>query len=127
MTKKKRRYRPGGRIPGQRIVERRILELLRSADGLLGMYKVIAQQAANELARLKSYYVFGKLGGYKGELGCYEEGSDTICLHIQDSFRGKTYIELEKRTGNRNFKFARAWAQKADRAGIRHIHIGGHF
>lgn len=124
MAKKKRRTR----VPsGIRTKEREILAKLKEADGLLGQYRQAAQAIANDLAVLKSLYVFGRVGGYRGHLGCYEEGADKICLHIQPKFQGKSYRELERRIGSRPMDFEIAWARKANEAGVRFVCIGGHF
>lgn len=127
MAGKKRRYAPKEPIPGQRTIERRIMADLKEADLILGKYKIIAQRAANELAKLKSFYVFGRLGGYRGHLGCFEAGVNTICLHIQNKFMGKSYLEFERKTGNRPIDFVVEWSRRLYEAGIRNLGVDGHF
>ena len=62
--------------------------------------------------------LFGKIGCYRGHLGCFEEGADTICLHIEGKAQGKTYREFEKKAGDRPFDFMMVWTRKLDQAGI---------
>ena len=64
--------------------DKEIVAAYKQCKQLLDEYKKIAQPLAEELAKRKSMYVFGKPGGYQGDLGCWEAGMDTICLHLTD-------------------------------------------
>lgn len=113
----------------KRLSVKEILGVLKYCDGLLETYKKTIQPAARELARRKSEYVFRKKGpvAYKGELGCWEVGISTVCLHIKPWALGKTYARFEKKVGNRPSKFEKLWGTRAAKAGIRNVRISGHF
>lgn len=57
---------------------------MKRCKKLLDEYRRVATPLAKEMAKRKSMFVFGKPDGYRGELGCWEEGVDTICLHLTD-------------------------------------------
>lgn len=104
-----------------------IIAKLKEADALLAKYREIVGPVADELAKKKSIFVFGKEGGYSGDLGCFEAGPNVICLHITPEFRGATYGEYQKAAGDRPYDFEFDWSHKVDAAGIRGIYISGHF
>lgn len=104
-----------------------ILNELKKADLLLSEYKKIAQPIAEELARRKSLFVFGKEGGYRGHLGCQEIGLNSLCLHIEDEFRGKTYEEYQTKAEDRAYDFELEWSRKVHDAGIETVHVTGHY
>jgi len=103
-----------------------ILSALKEADQLLERYVAIVTPVAEELARQKSLAVYGREGCYSGDLGCWEEGKDTICLHIKDEARGKSSAGDEPFHG-KAIDFNREWGDKATAAGIHHVQISGHF
>lgn len=57
---------------------------MKRCKKLLDEYAKAVRPLAEEMAKRKSIHVFGKPGGYDGDLGCWEEGIDTICLHLTD-------------------------------------------
>lgn len=54
---------------------------LVECEALLKRYKEFAKPIAEELARRQSLHVYKEEGRYSGDLGCYESGIDTICVH----------------------------------------------
>ncbi len=102
------------------------MSLLKQADEKLAGYKVIAQKVAAELAKRKSMYVFGKEGGYRGDLGCWEAGADVICLHIEDEFRGESYKEYQEKSEKKAYDFEGEWVRKVLEANIHNVFISGH-
>ena len=106
-----------------------ILAGLKKADRLLAKYVKLAEPLAKELARKKSLFVFKKPGGYKGHLGCFEAGADTLCLHIENAeeFLGKTYSQYKKRAENRAYSFEHKWVRRVINHGIKNLGISGHF
>ncbi len=61
-----------------------IVEALQKGDRLMAEYKAALQPVLDELANRKSMHVFGEPGHYRGEFGCFEEGAESLCLHIKD-------------------------------------------
>jgi len=59
-------------------------EKLKHADSLLQEYRDAVKPIAEQLAEEKSQHVFGQPGGYSGDLGCWEDGINAICLHIKE-------------------------------------------
>ena len=108
-----------------------ILDRFRRADALLAEYRQVIQPAADELARQKSLAVFGRAGGYGGEIGCYETGCDFVCAHLADAARewpGSPYHERLGGTGAATAKrFDRCWQQRIVAAGVARVTVGGHF
>ena len=104
-----------------------IIAKLKEGQDLLSKYKEVVAPVAEELAKRKSLFVFGKEGGYSGDLGCFESGPNVICLHITPEFQGSTYGEYQKAAGDRPYDFDLEWSKKAVDAGIVGIHIDGHF
>ena len=58
-----------------------IISRLNEADLLLSRYKELIAPALAELANRKMKAVGVS---YRGEFGCWEEGIDTLCMHIED-------------------------------------------
>lgn len=113
----------------KRLSDKEVMDRLKECDELLAVYQEKIRPVANELARRKSEYVFKRKGrcGYRGELGCWEEGIDTVCLHIKDRENRKTLSALEDRVGNRPYVFQVKWLRKLAKAGIKNVHVGGHY
>lgn len=103
-----------------------IISGLKKADALLEEYKKVVQPIAEELARQKSIAVYGKEDCYSGDLGCWEAGCDCVCLHIKDHARGKTWKE-DRPFHDKAIDFDIMWSRKSGEAGIKHVHITGHF
>lgn len=108
------------------MTEQELLGALIKADVLLAEYERVVKPVAEELARLKSLAIYGKEGCYSGDLGCWEEGINTVCLHIEDHARGQT-LEEDRPFHDKAIDFGFEWSRKAQDAGVRRIHISGHF
>jgi hypothetical protein len=108
------------------MTDEEIIETLKKADALLEEYKKIIQPAADELAKRKSIAIYGKEDCYNGDLGCWEVGCNTVCLHIKDQNRGETWEE-DRPLHDKAIDFDIMWSRKADEAGIKHVHISGHY
>lgn len=107
------------------MTDEEIIETLKRADALLAQYEAIVQPAVDELARRKSIAVYAKDGQYTGDLGCHEEGINTLCLHrkrIED-----TTYEEDKPREDAAFEFDSLWGTKARAAGITHLYVTGYF
>jgi hypothetical protein len=97
-------------------------------DHLLEVYKELIQPVADALAELKSKAVYGKKGCYSGDLGCWEAGINTICLHIKDHARGKRFSrDRDEKRWEKIFRFERPWIRQLQKAGVKHLHIDGHY
>lgn len=108
----------------------KIIAALKRGNDLLKEYEEIMKPVAKELAHRKSMMVFGTIGGYSGDLGCWEAGIDLICLHLADEFRNHPdhldrYSRLEAR--DRTMDFEDMWRRKAEKEKVFKIHISGHF
>ncbi len=98
-------------------MDKEIVEKLKLADAALGQYRSLIEPVAKELAKRKSRFVYRKDTAYIGQLGCYEAGVDTICLHISDQY---------SKHGEKNLKkaldFQDKWSKKAK---LKNIKISG--
>lgn len=104
-----------------------IFAKLKEGQDLLSKYKEVVAPVAEELAKRKSLFVFGKEGAYTGDLGCFEEGLNSICLHITPEFHGRNYKEYQAVAGERPYDFDYEWSKKAVEAGVVGIHISGYY
>jgi len=87
------------------MTDEEIISRFREADALLAKYREILEPVLSELAEKKSMVVFGKPGMYRGEFGCWEQGCDTICLHLKDSGHEPPNSHLA-------YEFEHEWNQK---------------
>ena len=89
---------------------------LLEADALLAYYKKLLEPVLSTLAVLKGQATGNR---YSGNFGCWEEGVDTLCIHIEG--------------GNRPFSSDHRYYKWEDEmretlfAGLDNVHIGGHF
>jgi hypothetical protein len=104
------------------MTDKEIIDGLKEADACLQQYVKIVRLIAVELAIQKSEVVWGNTTSYDGDLGCYESGIDTICLHsAQDP------ISHDKDKMHKAFEFDTSWYDRIRKAGIKHISITGFF
>lgn len=66
------------------MTETEILDRFRLAHLKLLEYRTIIQPVADALAELQSFAVFGRSGCYDGYLGGYDNGIDSVFLHVRD-------------------------------------------
>jgi hypothetical protein len=117
------------------MTDEELIEELQNAESFMVQYKAVAERVAFELAKRKSMAVFGVEGGYTGDLGCWEAGADTICLHITDSMSGKhftrpegdkIYYQSNSELSDKSHDFEKVWYEKMQEAGIVSIWLTGH-
>lgn len=102
------------------MMDEEIREKLAWCDHLIEEYKREAYLIADELARRKSSMVFGCDDAYEGRLGCFEQGIETICLHISDKYISYESDELHD-------KSVEADRSLSDRFRAKHVSISGFF
>jgi hypothetical protein len=106
------------------MTDEEIVAKLQEGDRLMEQYKATLQPVLDELAERKSVFVFGERGRYRGEFGCFDEGSDSLCLHIKDHEAVYALPFEEQGTlSKRAYAFADQWRE---RSGVKHIWLTGH-
>jgi hypothetical protein len=97
-----------------------ILVAFKEADELLRRYKEVISPAIAELARLK-----GEVNNlsYSGDLGCWEEGIDTVCLHI----KGEERPSFDSPGTRATYEWEHLWRDRLTAEGITNIHLQGHY
>ena len=66
------------------MTEIEIISAFKQAHAKLLEYRAIINPAADALADLQSIAVFGEAGHYAGYLGGYDNGIDSVFLHVRD-------------------------------------------
>lgn len=102
------------------LTDKQIVERFRRADALLAEYEKLVLPAGKELARRKSLYVFKKPGKYRAELGCYEMGKDSVCLHL----KGKPKYG---RTSDLAYAFGMLWNKRLEKVGVTRVFLHDFF
>lgn len=106
------------------MTDEEIVQALKTADGLLEQYKATLRPVLDALANRKSVYVFGEPDHYRGEFGCFEEGADSLCIHIKDI--EEIYGLGTEEQGTRQkaaYRFEDEWREKTS---LKHVYIRGH-
>lgn len=109
------------------MTDEQVLEGLKKADHLLAQYRAQVEPIAAELAKKKSIFVFGNESSYSGDLGCFESGINSVCLHIVAGARGPDYKDYQRRAEDRAYDFENTWNIRLMEAGIKHVSVIGHF
>lgn len=104
-----------------------ILAALKRADELLDEYKRVAGPAVKELARQLSLAVGKREGHYDGQFGCYDEGIDTLCLHLDKEAQAhfNKSDDREEYYRKRN-EFLGRWRTVGRADGLRHVSLDVH-
>ena len=88
---------------------------LHQADSLLGEYKRLLRPVLRELAARKSTAAGVQ---YSGDFGCWEQGIDTLCFHLQ--------AELFQIPSNGSDLDWQREIQASFCVGLKHIHLRGY-
>lgn len=102
--------------------EEQIIEQLKEADRLLAEYRKIVEPVAKALARHLNELIHEGAPYYDGELGCWEEGIDSICCHVRDE-AGR---DNDEGKSSRRYEWERQWWDKLRAAGVGNIHLSSH-
>lgn len=117
------------------MTDEEIIEELQTAESFMVQYRAVVERVAHELAKRKSMAVFGVEGGYSGDIGCWEAGADTICLHITDLMSdkhfsyhegNKHFYKSDSKLSDKSHDFEKIWTAKMAEAGITNIWLTGH-
>lgn len=97
--------------------------LLEKADALLGEYEEVAEKAVAEIARRKSLAVYGDETSYRGHLGCYEMGVETLCAHLVDARIKELYEDTRRLSSHESYEAEDELRKKFP---TKHCWISGH-
>ena len=108
------------------MTDQEILRRIEYASKLLQLYAEVIQPAADELARRKSLYVFGEENRYFGHLGCWDEGINTVCLHITDETYEKVDA-LRDKVSEKAYEFEQEWRNILYERKVKKISLSGFY
>lgn len=95
-----------------------IIKQASLASAHLRDYEATIRPVAEELARRKSILCYGETGHYVGELGCWDSGKNTICLHNKGD-------RPPDALWSKALNWEDEWQARFHVAGVHNIHISG--